>query len=88
MNVGTLFFEQALLEKLSKSQPLLDQSEQGCSFQQDGATVHIANTTTHFLQDFIYDYTVGCGLWPHNLHTLHHPGFRVNLLKKKSTGGS
>lgn len=83
MNVGTLFFEQALLEKLSKTQPLLDQSEQDCSFQQDGATVHIVNTRTPFWQD----YTVGCGLWPHNLHTLHHPGFCVNLLKKKSPEG-
>jgi hypothetical protein len=82
--VGTLFFEQALLEILSKSQTLLEESEQHCSFQQDWATVHIVNTTP-FLQDFLQDYTVRCGLWPHNLHTSQHPDFCVDLLKKKST---
>ena len=70
--------------KLSNSQILLEKSEQDCSFQQDGATAHTANTTS-FLQDFLHDYSVRCGLWPHNLYTSHHPDFCVNLLKKEST---
>lgn len=74
-----------LLRKISKSQTVLEESEQDCSLQQDGAIVHTVNTTTPFLQDFLHDYTVRCGLWPHNLHISHHPNFCVNLLKKEST---
>jgi hypothetical protein len=69
--------------KLSKSQNLLEESEQDCSFQQDGAIVHTVDTTTPFLQRFLHDYTVSFGLRPHNLHTSHHPQLLCEFVKER-----
>jgi len=58
MNFGSpVLWTGSYCVNLSKSYTLLEESEQDCSFQQDGAIVHTVDTTP-FLQDFLPDYTI------------------------------
>jgi hypothetical protein len=55
---------QNVIKILTQFIALLEENGRDCWLQQDGATIHTANTTTTFMQEFFGEPVIGGGLWP------------------------
>jgi hypothetical protein len=78
--VELLFFDETInVERyqnlLTQFIALLEENERDCWLQQDGATLHTANTTATFLQEFFGERVIGGGLWPPRSPDLTLPNF-------------
>jgi hypothetical protein len=78
--IGLLFFDTAVTSAVyadivQQFVALLNEYEQYCWYQQDGATCHTSNETTNLLKQFFDDHIISKNLWPPRSPDLTSPDF-------------